>query len=133
MLAAQEMEALRWEAREVVREIDDRPHLLVRVTVAQGPFPHRAPEPFMRIVDAQRQATMAWFADVGEDGDRLDGYFPTDLPGRGVIEFGYGDQTIGRVAADFRNDRIERLERDRLPDDVVPVTTAYIRERTIGR
>lgn len=129
MLASQQIEALTWDAREVVREIDDRPHLLVRITIRRAYFPHRAAVPFLRIRDARQQVADAWFAEVDDDNTALAGYFPTDLPESGVIEFGYGDQTIGRVPLEFRTDRVRRLDHERLPESIVPVTRRYLRER----
>ena len=37
------------QAREVVRVLDNQPHLLVRMEISGEYFPHRAPHPFVMI------------------------------------------------------------------------------------
>ena len=39
-----------WQAQEVVSEVDHKPHLVVRISVTGGFFPHRASVPIMYIV-----------------------------------------------------------------------------------
>ena len=46
---------LTWQAEEVVRKIDDRPHLLVRVSIRGGYFPQRALVPFVRLVEGDTE------------------------------------------------------------------------------
>ncbi|HYO14872.1 MAG TPA: hypothetical protein VE685_16890 [Thermoanaerobaculia bacterium] len=122
---------LSWQAREVVREIDDRPHLVARVEISGTYFPHRAPEPFVRIVQDDREVIESWFADVSDDNRALVGYFPVDVPLRGIAEFGYGDEVMGRVALAEgpQAHGVLRLERERLPEDVVVVSTEHLAER----
>ena len=112
---------LTWEAREVVREVDHQPHLLVRVTVAGGHFPHRALVPFLRIV-AGEQIIPAWFTETSGDSTQLQGYFAIDLPAGGLIEYGYDTQVFGRVRAKFAERRVERLDRKRLAGEIVETT-----------
>jgi hypothetical protein len=126
MLTPNRSAELSWGAREVVREIDDLPHLLVRVDVRGPYFPHRAREASVRIVADKGQDMTCWFADIADDGRRLLGYFPTDLPDRGVVEFGYGSETIGSLPVEFDARAVTRLDRDRLPEDLVVVTSDYL-------
>lgn len=112
---------LSWQGREVVREIDDRPHLLVRIDIRDGHFPQRAPVPFARIA-GRRERVDSWFAEIAEDERTLHAYFPTDVPRSGVLEFGYGATVMGRVSLEFREEAVRRLERERLPKEVVRVS-----------
>ena len=117
---------LTWRADEVVREIDDRPHLLARVEISGTYFPQRAAEPFVRVVVGRRRAVESWFAEVSDDNQHLRGYFPVDLPRRGAIEFGYGHRVMGRLPGRFDAGAVTRLDRHRLPRDVVVVSARYV-------
>jgi hypothetical protein len=119
---------LPFEAREVVKEIDDRPHLLVRIEISGGYFPHRAPEPFIRIITGKKVET-SWFAEISEDNRSLVGYFPTNLPRQGTVEFGYGDEVMGRLKLNFAAKNIARLDRKRLPKDVVVVSADLLKAK----
>lgn len=123
---------LSWRADEIVRQLDDRPHLLTRIEISGGAFPHMGAEPFVRVI---RKGDMArsWFADVADDSTTLSGYFPVDLaPGEGVVEYGYGNRVFGRMGGRFDPRKIDRLDRDRLPRGLVVVTTEFIRRKESG-
>lgn len=120
---------LTWQAQEVVREVDHRPHLLLRVTVRGGYFPHRAPVPFLRIAEVGEAAVRAWFTEISGDSSAMVGYFATDVPRGGVIEYGYDDEVLGRVPARFSAGPVKRLERERLPGNVVEVTRGFLEEK----
>jgi hypothetical protein len=122
---------LRWQAQEIVREVDHRPHLLVRLAVRGGYFPHRAAVPFVRIVTGERSVTEAWFTEITADSSSLMAYFAIDLPAEGVIEFGYEEQVLGRVPAVFDGKAIQRLDRNRLDADVVETTSEYLRKKRV--
>ncbi|HEU4557496.1 MAG TPA: hypothetical protein VFS20_06585, partial [Longimicrobium sp.] len=117
--------------REVVREVDHRPHLLLRITVGRGIFPHRSEPPFLRIVSGNEVAD-AWFTEVSGDGTQMVGYFATDVPD-GVIEWGYHDSVYGRVEARFLREPVMRLERGRFPREVVEVTGKVLNEKRRGQ
>jgi hypothetical protein len=119
---------LSWQAREVVKEIDDRPHLVARVEIAGTYFPHRAPEPFVRIVRGDQEVIESWFADISDDNRKLIGYFPVDVPLRGIAEFGYGQEVMGRIelAEGPQAEGVQRLDRQRLPDDLVVVSAEHL-------
>ncbi len=121
------------EAREVVRELGDRPHLLTRVEVRGTHFPHMAREAFIRAAAGDEVVAQAWFTDVAEDSRSLLGYFAEDVAlDRGVLEFGYGADVVGRVQLERRDVPRRVLERERLPKDVVVVTAEFVEERLGG-
>ena len=112
---------LRIRTREVVLDLDDRPHLLVEVVVTGMYFPHRAPMPFVNIIPSGDENKMlpCWWADVADDNLALLGYFPVDLPEQGVVEFGYGATVMGRVSLPFERRKVKMLDRKKLPDNIV--------------
>lgn len=116
-------------AQEVVKEIDDRPHLLVRIEIGDGYFPHRAPEPFVRIVRSKGKTEASWFTAISDDNRRLMGYFSTDLPRQGTVEFGYGSEVLGRLRVRFESKAVVRLDRERLSKDVVVVSAEYLKSK----
>jgi hypothetical protein len=124
---------LSWQAGEIVRELDDRPHLLTRIVLKGGSFPQLDAQPFIRVV-GRREALESWFAEIADDGTSMSGYFAVDAPPTdGIIEYGYGSRVWGRIPGPFDPLKIERLERERLPQEVVPVTHRYIRRKQSGR
>jgi hypothetical protein len=124
---------LSWQAGEVVRELDDRPHLLMRIRLRGGSFPQLDAQPFVRVL-GRRDSSESWFAEVSEDQSSLSGYFSVDAPAaQGIIEYGYGSRVMGRAPGPFDPVKVRRLERDRLPKDLVPVTQQYIERKRTGR
>jgi hypothetical protein len=109
----------RWAGREVVRELNDRPHLLLRVEITGAFFPLRDAPAFVRIVRESGQVAESWFAEASEDGTTLVGYFPPGTDAEGIVEFGYGNKVMGRVSQPFTARGVERLDRARLPREVV--------------
>ena len=120
---------LTWQAREVVRVVDHEPHLLVRLTVAGGYFPQRALVPVMRIVQGDEIVAQSWITEISADNRALLGYFPTDLPDEGVIEFGYPDQPLGRLRVELGGEAIRRLDRRRIDESVVEASSEYVRRK----
>jgi len=121
------MEATSWNAKEVVKEVNRKPHLLVRLEVHGSYFPSRAAPPFVRIVPDEGNPVDAWFTEETPDNRSLVGYFPVDLPQAGRIEFGYGDAVVGRVRAALDAGKIPRLDRNRIPG-AVPFTHDILRK-----
>lgn len=80
---------LQIEVREVLREIKQTPHLLLRFDVRGGHFPHRAAAPFAR-VDRDGKPVEAHLVEVDDDEAGLRAYFATDLPLGGDLTVGYG-------------------------------------------
>lgn len=109
-----------WEAREVVREVDHKPHLLLRITVVGATLKHRALVPVMQILEGEKVVAQAWFTEIGDDNLSLKGYFTTDAP-EGRVEFGYPDQALGRAPERVTGEAIERLDRDLLAKKVVVI------------
>jgi hypothetical protein len=114
-------------AREVVKEFNDRPHLLVRIEVSGEYFPHRAPHPFIRIKAGPKKYFGDLFATVSPDNRKLIGYLPVHIPKSGFIEFGYGSEIWGAVPIVFNAKSVERLDRKRLPKDIVIVDGKFMR------
>jgi hypothetical protein len=119
-----------WQAQEVVRAIDRRPHLLLRITVTGTSFPQRALVPFVQMA-AGESVMRSWFAEISDDQQELHGYFATDVPLEGIVEYGYGPTVYGRASQAVAAGAVRRLDRGRLPPETVDVTRAYI-ARTRG-
>jgi hypothetical protein len=79
------------QAEEVIRELDKKSHLLMRIQIIGPYFPHHAAELFVRIIDSQGNTTESWFTEIPEDNRRLRRYFTNKFPISGHIEFGYGN------------------------------------------
>ena len=117
-----------WRAKEVVRTIDHKPHLVVQISVSGGIFPQRALAPIMRIIQGDKVLAHSWFTEISNDNHVLLGHFATDVPANGRIEIGYPDQ-LSRVPTRFEAKSIKRLDRKRIDKDVVSVTTEYLRQK----
>lgn len=113
-------------AKEVVRVLDDRPHLLVRVEVSGNHFPHRAPEAFVMIQVGEQEYFKDAFTEVSPDNTKLVGYLPVDLPPAGEVVFGYGDEIWGTVPGRLEREAVDRLERERLPKEIVVVDRKFL-------
>ncbi|MEA3075671.1 MAG: hypothetical protein QOF60_579 [Actinomycetota bacterium] len=104
---------VRAEVREVVHDVDERPHVFWRVRLTGWSFPHRGPEPFLLVGDA-----VSRFVVIAPDGSIADAYFDKPLPDAKRVSFGYGkivswDFDVAIAA------RVRRLDRARLPKGVV--------------
>jgi hypothetical protein len=115
---------LSWKAKEVVKEIDNHPHLLVRIDITGTYFPHRAATPFIRIVH-DKKIILSIFAQVSGDNRKFMGYFQTDLPKQGTIEFGFGARVMGRITPKLESKVVKRLDQKRLTKDVRIVSAEY--------
>jgi hypothetical protein len=117
-----------WQASEVIHVLNDKPHLLIKIEILGPYFPHRAVEPFVRIVDEEGRVTDNWFAEISEDNRRLLGYFTVVLPTRGRIEFGYGKTSSGTMDVLYDKNQVQLLERERLPKDVIVARPEDVKE-----
>lgn len=118
-----------WEAQDTVRELDDRPHLLTRLVVRGGFFPHMNAMPFIRL-RGRRGAVTSWFAEVADDNSAMLGYFPVDaLRAQGVVEYGYGGRVFGQAREAFQPKKRRRLDRQRLSETVVEVTRKFVDDK----
>jgi hypothetical protein len=104
---------LDWDVREVLRDIEQRPHLFTRITLSGTYFPQRALEPFVAVGRARSR-----FVDISEEGLSARAYFDTPLPKTGRIRFGYGNQIMLRFPRSFSRDDVQRLDPARLPENV---------------
>lgn len=105
-------EGVRAQVREVVRDIDGRPTVLWRLTLTGWHFAARDSKPFMLVGDAVSDDVR-----IAPDGV-AHGYFRRAIPQAERVSFGYGRV----IAWDFDlpvNTDVERLDRGRLPKDVV--------------
>ena len=106
-------------AGEVIREFVPGPHLLLRVSVVGPHFPFLDSTPFVRIV-APRSRVESLMAEVSPDQKEMRGYFPTDTPVAGRVEFGYASNVWGSVP--IRKLRAIRLDARRIQPGVHRVT-----------
>jgi len=119
----------RARAKEVVRILDDLPHLLMRIEVRGEHFPDRAPHPFVMIKVGREEYYKDLFTEVSPDNQKLLGYLPVNMPSKGVIVFGYGDEIWGTVPGDFDTTSAARLDRNKLPKNIVIVDDNFLRRR----
>jgi hypothetical protein len=121
-----------WSAREVVREIDHAPHLLLRLTVRGEHFPHRAAVPVMRLI-ADGKPVDSWFAEIPQEEDGIVGYFAVDAAGD-MLEFGYDEGgPLRRLRVSLDKETVERLDRDRLDKEVVETNMKYLQQKLSER
>jgi|GEM_PF-3355378 len=110
-----------WRAREVLREVGDRPHLLVRVDVTGPYFPERDSPPFVRFTIGRRHIT-ALMTEIATDGHHLRAYFAADVNPQGRIEFGYASQVLGSL--EVAGGQVDRLDEALIDEPFVRVTAA---------
>ncbi len=110
-----------WTAREVLREIQDRPHLLLRIDVEGPHFPERALVPFVRVVSGRRVVT-ALMTEIDDSQTQLRAYFATDVAFKGRLEFGYGSEVLGSFV--LREPNVVRLDEARIDAAFHRVTVA---------
>ncbi len=101
------------ELREVVRDVDQQPHVFWRVRLTGWSFSHRAEEPFLVVGDA-----VSRFVVIAPDGSVADAYFDQPVPEAEQVSFGYGQTVTWDFDVDLGGLR-ERLDRGRLPKGVV--------------
>jgi hypothetical protein len=105
---------LQWGAREVLKDIGQRPRIMTRITLGGGHFPHRSLAPFVRVGTA-----LTTWVEISDDEQNLRAYFMEQLPESGHVEFGYGNEVVMRFPRKFSLDAVERLDHARLPKDVI--------------
>jgi len=101
-----------WEAKEVVHDVAQRPHLMIRVRLTGPVFPERAAEPFVRIGRVRARVV-----EIEKPGNAVRAYFDRMPPEEGVIEYGYDDDAWYRFPRRFTHVGMPRLDHDRLPPD----------------
>lgn len=107
------------EAAETLREIGEQPHMLLRISIRGGHFPHRNAACFARIQD-NRNTFEALNCQVDDDESGFRAYFATDVRLAGILSVGFEND----VVAEFDFERL-KLEPERL--DVSRIQTAFHR------
>jgi len=108
-----EHERLRWQAKEVVKDLDLKPHLFVRLTLTGARFPVMAQLPVVRVGNVRSHHVI-----ISEDQLTAHAYFRQELPARGTIAFGFGDAVLLRFRPSFAARQLRRLDRKRLPKGI---------------
>jgi hypothetical protein len=101
---------LTWQGRFVVRDLLEKPHLFLRLTLRGTYFPNRALEPWVKVGDV-----VSRFARIADGGAQVNAYFDRPPPEHATVELGYGNRVFLRFVERFVFAGIARLERDRLP------------------
>lgn len=105
---------VRAEVREVVKDVRGKPHVFARIKLSGWYFPQRAPEPFMLVGE-----TVSHNVEISPDGQTAKAYFDEPLPMAESVSFGYGKLINWDFAVSINPETIERLDRLRLPKDVI--------------
>lgn len=119
---------VRVEVREVVHEVFNRPHILIRVRLTGWHFPGRAPEPFVLIGKVVSRAVI-----IDRDGFGANAYFDEPLPAAERVSFGYGNIISWDFELPIDPETIPKLDRNKAPRNAIdPFHAGLIRE-TEGR
>jgi hypothetical protein len=105
---------VRVEVREIVRDVFEKPHVFVRGKLTGWFFPGRALEPFAVVGDV-----VSRFVVLGPDSTSASAYFDRPLPRARRVSFGYGNIILWDFDVEIDVERIDRLDRNRLPRGVV--------------
>ena len=112
---------------EVTEVINDLPHQLVRVTITGDYFPHRAKEPFVRILRSNDQYELCWFANVSEDQRSIHAYFLKGTKMSNLVDFGYGNEICGQINVKVEEGGlIEHLGEISIKDKLRKVDRGYV-------
>jgi hypothetical protein len=104
------------DVREVVHDVANKPHVLLRVRLTGWHFPERAPEPFLVI-----GKIVSSFVRIGPEGTYADAYFDVRPPKARRVSFGYGNTISWDFDVVVDPERSPPLDRKRLPKGVVQV------------
>jgi hypothetical protein len=104
---------VRAEIHEVVRDVNGRPHVFVRIKLTGWHFTHRAQEPFMVVGNVVSQRVI-----ISRDGLSAQGYFNQLPPPAKTLAFGYGNIIQWDFNLAIDPGTIVRLDRLRLPPGV---------------
>jgi hypothetical protein len=103
---------VQWIAREVIIDLFEQPHLMLRLTITGAHFPHRALEAYVTVGDVRSH-----FVRISPDGLRADAYFDVDTVPDGEIRMGHGHEVELIVPERFSTRRVQRLDRSRLSEN----------------
>lgn len=107
-------EKVRIAIKEVVRDVFEKPHVFIRVSLTGWHFPQRALEPFAVVGDLVSRMVL-----ISPDGLVADAYFDTHLPPTNVISFGYGKVIHWDFDIPVQREDMARLDRFRLPKGTI--------------
>lgn len=108
-----ETDRIDYEARHVLRDLDETPHLLTRLELTGTEFPRRALEPYVRVGDVESR-----FVRISDDGTTARAYFDQPLADDGTIEIGYGGEPpLVRLRNGISLEDLAPLDPDRIPDE----------------
>lgn len=102
------------EMREVVRDVEEKPHVFIRVRLTGWHFPERALEPFLVI-----GKTLSKFVLIDHEGTAADAYFDVGPPAAKRVSFGYGNIISWDFDVTVDPKAIDPLDRGRLPKGFV--------------
>lgn len=108
-----EHETLKWEAREVMLDVNGRPHLFVMIKLTGTEFPVIAQIPQVWVGEVH-----AKYVRIDENRRIVRAYFDVPPPEGGTIYFGH----LGKAELSFRQFNptiMVRLDRSRLPKNVI--------------
>lgn len=111
------------QAQEVIRELANRPYMLLRIAVVGPHFPYRDSTPFVRLV-GDRKTVESLMAEISSDQKELRGYFPTDVKIAGRVEFGYASEVLGSLTISRLN--VAKLDIKRIDPKVQRVTLRHL-------
>jgi hypothetical protein len=110
---------LKADIREVLRDVNQQPHVFIRVRLTGWHFPQRALEPFVVI-----GKTVSRFVLLSPDHETADAYFDVALPAQKGISFGFGKVVTWDFDIAVDPKQIVRLDRTRLPKGHVDIKQA---------
>jgi len=99
-----------WEARQVLRDLDGRPHLLLRLRLVWGYFPRRDGIAFVRV-----GRTQALWIETADDEESVRAYLDRAPADGAPIEFGYGRTVRYTLRRRFRLADVCELDRRLIP------------------
>lgn len=107
------------EAVEILKDIGEKPHMLLRISIRGGHFPHRNAPAFARIQDKENLFE-ALYCEIDYDESGFRAYFPTDIPLNGILSVGFEND----IVAEFE---LERLKMELLKLEVRRIETTFHR------
>ncbi len=102
---------VRWSAREVVLDLFDVPHLMMRLTITGARV--QVPSPNQVVTIGPLRSRMV---RVANEGMRVDAYFDIDCAADGEIRLQMDGQTMLIVPDAFVAGNVQPLDRSRLPE-----------------
>lgn len=102
-----------WAVSEIVRDINERPQLFLRLELSGVPFQPRAARAFMRVGEI-----VSRLVRFSPDFERAFGYFDRPLANGARIAFGYDHEVTFELHDCYARELTTRLDRARLPPNI---------------